>query len=521
MDTLGIKLVGLILAVVSLTAGSSGANAQQTPEAGVPIARTVSGVPQATTPVAAPQVKTVGHRLNGMKILYLLRRNGINVAPLNDETLLADALQTNISAGLLLGDGAIVARLPRAELEIWEKAEVPMLTAGLAPNPLSSLSTLFVMENDGNERSLRFVGLDGGTGLSLLTSISATVSNDSRDAREETLQVGQRLRLMSPVSAPQTEGLSSDKVFVNMAVLEGSVTSISRSPSGRISRLTISVPNFSSTSLGGVTVNDAGETVGLIESGNGNAAEVIPIAAVRRAVDRIRAGFKSRPRPWLGVRGAPVASMPVDELVLKGWNREKASRLISKQLGLVLTAVPPRTPASVADLRVGDIVTHINGGKVTGAEDFSSFLGHQTGKVPVRFTIVRPESRTPLVLSVRLNVSTNPVLEMKLAEQRAERMTSPDPLLASGIETLPIAPELAARLNARGGLFVVFVHPHSTAANAGVVSGDIIESIGGKLLTIAPFVGPISGKLALEVIRNGQKLEFHVSTETILPDSKP
>ena len=148
-------------------------------------------------------------------------------------------------------------------------------------------------------------------------------------------------------------------------------------------------------------------------------------------------------------------------------------------------------------------------------------LFRSTGKVPVRFTIVRPESRTPLVLSVRLNVSTNPVLEMKLAEQRAERMTSPDPLLASGIETLPIAPELAARLNARGGLFVVFVHPHSTAANAGVVSGDIIESIGGKLLTIAPFVGPISGKLALEVIRNGQKLEFHVSTETILPDSKP
>jgi S1-C subfamily serine protease len=470
--------------------------------------------PQGSGLVRAPQIKSIAHRLDGIKVLNLLRRNGIKVAPLSDEMLMAYAVQMSITAGLSLSDGSIVARLPRAELEMSLLSLYDGPSRGIALPSGETPASIFVIEPNGKEESLRILGMDGGTGLSLLSPDNPRPATTTRDARLETLVLGQRVRLVFPASVPNTEGLSTGEVFVNVQELEGRLTRISRGNSGEITQIVVHAPQLSLSIVGGVAVNDAGETIGLVEASNGEDAQIIPVAAVRRAVERIRLGLEKKPRAWLGARGASIATLSIEQLEFVGWKRDEASDLIAKQPGVLLTEVPPETPASVANLRVGDVVTRINGGRVASAEEFSTLLTKANGNSPVRFTLLRPNRSGPQVVSVKLHMTLDPVLEMEAAEQRALRMTSPDPLVVRGIETLPITSELATRLKARGGIVVVFLHPGTAASVSGLRPGDVIESINGRLIANEALTGTLPDEITLNIVRNGQPITLQVLSST-------
>src|SRR6476620_3310476 len=83
---------------------------------------------------SAPQVVTIVHRLNGLKMLRLLLRSPEQVeaiANLNEGFNFTDDVHINIIAGLAMDDGqTIAAWLPDAELEFG-----PSLFAPLAPAP--------------------------------------------------------------------------------------------------------------------------------------------------------------------------------------------------------------------------------------------------------------------------------------------------------------------------------------------------------------------------------------------------
>src|SRR5215204_6834378 len=70
---------------------------------------------------AAPQVVTIVHRLNGLKMFRLLLRSEEQVqaiAGLNSAFNLMDDVHTNVIAGLAMDDGeTIAAWLPEAEVE--------------------------------------------------------------------------------------------------------------------------------------------------------------------------------------------------------------------------------------------------------------------------------------------------------------------------------------------------------------------------------------------------------------------
>lgn len=480
---------------------------------------TATNAIKAPVPAAmdAPQVNPVIHRLNGLKILNLLRRNGVKVAPLNDEMLMSDAVQTSITAGLSLGDGSIVARLPRAELELPEMSQTAPSASGIAAHPFETPANLFVIQRDGKELTLRFMGLDGGTGLSLLGTDGPRVLPATRDATEETLAVGQRVRVMSPGRAPQADGLTSSALFVNIAQLEGNLSEVLRTSLGIVMRLTVTAENLSPAIVGGVAVNDAGETIGLVETINGNEAQLIPVRGVRRAVERIRLRLESKPQPWLGARGTSVAAISLEQLEIAGWKRADALDLMARQIGVVLTSVPPQTPAWLASLRVGDVVTQMNGAEIRSADDFSSLLTSVGANAPVLFWVTGPNRRMTRIVSIKLAVSLNPALAMEAAEERALRLSSSDPFVARGIETLTMTSELATRLKARGGLFVVFVHPSSAASRAGMQAGDVIESVNSKLLSESNLPVSFPSTITLDVVRNGQKLELQVESDPAAP----
>src|SRR6185369_8950399 len=85
---------------------------------------------------AAPQVVTIIHRLNGLKMFRLLARSQEQVQAISSldwSFNLMDNVHTSVSAGLALDDGeTIAAWLPEAEVEFGPVPPVPA-PAGAAP----------------------------------------------------------------------------------------------------------------------------------------------------------------------------------------------------------------------------------------------------------------------------------------------------------------------------------------------------------------------------------------------------
>src|SRR5215467_5123487 len=114
----------LQLIVVVLAVGMQLVTAQtdSTPPAKKPPAspKAAAAAPVQPRP-SAPQVVTVVHRLNGLKVFRLILRSQDQlqaVAGLDEASTLMDDVHTNVIAGLAMDDGQTVAAwLPEADLE--------------------------------------------------------------------------------------------------------------------------------------------------------------------------------------------------------------------------------------------------------------------------------------------------------------------------------------------------------------------------------------------------------------------
>jgi S1-C subfamily serine protease len=503
----------------------------------------------------SPQIITLVHRVNGFKALLLLRRSGQMVTTVDDNFMTSTDAVTSITAGFALGDGkSVVARLSQAEAEA--EAQTPVAwsyTMQTSPKvfgvetPQPERAEFVVVENNGKQSTARYVGLDGGSGLSLFQIPGLNVPV-SRDASEEKLAIGARVRLFAPARMATTVSTTEPStVSVSVGEIEGKITEITRTSTGRIAHLTVSAPNLSPAIVGGVTLNDAGETIGIVETSNAGQARLIPVSAVRRAAERVLARKSSVPRPWLGVRGEAVAATPFQKFYSIGWTQQEVAKLKESYKGILLTSVAPGTPAALADLRPGDVIVRVNDFDVKSAEDFSFVLNEAGSGATVNFTFFRgqapkppgfspamppvpptprpapqpslmsPESLSllkPLEVSVKMGEVLNPAGAMRLAESygRGIPELDPLPLIARGLETVTLSTKAAAHLGARAGLLVVFVEPESAAARAGLRVFDVIESVEGKPLGRTPLFGAIPPgnpqRLSLGVVRDHQKVEI-------------
>ncbi len=525
--------------------------------------------PQRVAPPAPapPQIVTVVHRLNGIKLIRWLNRQGAPVTAVieyDDANPLTSEMHTSITAGFALNDGhSIIASLPQAEAEVLAPAAAPVSPEEKRTKrdktPVAQVPDLMVMRGDGFKFAADYIGLDGLTGLSLLR-IDGLELPSIPDALEETLAVGQRVRLYAPAPAIQTETGPLTNLYLRMGEIEGKLANIARTSAGRVAHLTVSAANLSPAINGGVALNDAGETVGIVETSSKTEARILPTQVIRRAAERVMARRASVPRPLLGVRGKPVTAASLFQFTSSGWSQAEATALMGQGQGLLLTAVAPRSPAALADLRPGDIIVRVNETDVKNAEDFSFMLSEASDDAPVMFTILRGQtpaasappppsfpslppaaeaappapiadmpsielepfnlpkplkSLKPIAISVKLNFS----FKMDALMQNFPNAW-PDfstvwpaptaPLSARGIETIPLATAVpAARRGARRGVLVVAVSPAGQGQSAGLREGDIIEAINGKQLTsTAQTRKLLSGdaSLSLSVIRNGQKL---------------
>lgn len=491
----------------------------------------------------APQVITVLHRIKGLTLLRMLLRSGEQVGAFEDfdEAFEMKGVHTNIIAGLALDDGeTIAAWLPEADVEIEAAlpfaaapafpstpalpptaavvgpgASAPLMTIGPGlPAGVFTRPDITVIERDGKSQQARYVGLDGITGLSLLKLTEKNLPSRPL-AVELDPAVGQRMRLFSPEPVSETPATTNNSIYVRLGETEGEIVSVVRGRSGEIKRIRIKSAKLSRSNIGGVVVNEAGQTIGIVESIEGGEANVLSPATIRAAAKRVLAQQKSVPRPWLGISGEPVAFASLDRIVRNGWETQRAMSLLRTQRGILLNSVAPGSPASIAALRAGDVIVQVNDDDVRTSDDFSLLLAEAAAK-PVRFTIVRPNVETPESVTVELNESRDSKFSWPMFEESRPRASRRNPLLEHGIEAVPLRPLTSPRSGAARGLLVIYVQPGGAALKAGLLPGDVIEAINGKQvsgLSTGEKLELSRAGYTLKVLRNKKELVLTVVEE--------
>jgi S1-C subfamily serine protease len=378
------------------------------------------------------QVVTVVHRLSGWKLLTWLAANGPSTMQLDSLPSTEDA-HTNIVAGFVYDDGrTVVARLPRSEVEFESMPGPPpsflfatTAARGEQTEPARAEQPEFTLVTADNRRvAAKFIGLDAATGLSMLEAAQPLLNSPSGDNGDtEDPTVGQRVHLYAPAPAPPSESApraSGGYMLLNIDQREGRLTEVRRAPSGKPSRVVASV-SVTPDWTGAVAVNEAGEVVGIVSQSGDGVTQIVPVAAVHSACDRVLRLKGSAPRPWLGVRGEAAPQSPQTAWPTPGLSPEAAPPNAQGRRGVVLTSVAPGTPAARAGMLPGDVIARVGARDVRSVEDLSLTLDEEGVGSTVEFTVLRAFEAKPLKLNVQLQGAQNPALATALSEERAAR----------------------------------------------------------------------------------------------------
>jgi S1-C subfamily serine protease len=484
------------------------------------------------------QVVTIVHRINGLKMFRALLRSQQQVqgvASLDSTFNLMDDVHANVIAGVAMEDGeTIAAWLPEMDVEFGPPALLKPdtdLKTSPAPSDTSvseykdhfyDVPDVTVIGPDGKQLLAKYVGFDASTGLCIMQLTGKNLF-PAATLKVERLQIGEQVFLFGPEPVARAQAMMANNLATNMLVrmgaIEGRIQNVLPSPDGAVARLTVSAPRLSQANIGGVAVNEAGETIGIIDGLEGNEATILPAAAIRRAAQRVLGQQASVPRPWLGVRGEAVIALNMEQILNHGWAHERAAALAGNDRGIMLTSVLPGSPAAKAELRAGDVILKVGDKEIKKAEDFTWWLEQAGPSSSVQFTVARPDRPAEEALNVKLSGRLDPGLRFSFRRFNfnINRGLS---LLEHGIETIALRPVVATQLGTNAGLLVVFVEPGTPAHTAGLQPGDVIQSIDGKPVSsltrnTQALPKQTDKPLTLELVRNKTK-----RTVTILPAPK-
>jgi len=139
---------------------------------------------------------------------------------------------------------------------------------------------------------------------------------------------------------------------------------------------------------GGPLVDGSGRVIGISTAVSGEGQGIgfaIPINIARPIMDQAVEGYKPLTRPWMGVFYEPVTpalvssqDLPVDYGVL-----------VSKPAGTTDPAVVADSPAAVAGLQEGDLVTSINGDRIDALHPLDDLLSQYQRKDTITLSVLR------------------------------------------------------------------------------------------------------------------------------------
>ncbi len=187
---------------------------------------------------------------------------------------------------------------------------------------------------------------------------------------------------------------------------------------------------------------------------------VLPIADVKRVVQRILTAGKSVPHGWLGIEGKTLATFPA---------KDRARLSVSSAHGVVVTAVVPGSPAEEAGLAPGDVILAANDHPLESRRQLNDIVvSHAAGEI-LKLLVERGGQQHVCQVTLGSPEDT-PVSRSPVADEH----------LAIGLVTSELTAQLAKFFGVTGGLLVTHVFPDSPAAAAGLRSGDVIVKLDGQ-----------------------------------------
>jgi len=211
---------------------------------------------------------------------------------------------------------------------------------------------------------------------------------------------------------------------------------------------------------GGPLINMQGQVVGIntmIIAGGQGIGFAIPIDLAKGIVTQLKTSGQVT-RGWLGIT--------IQDL--KGQLAEYYGA--SGKTGVLVAGVVPGDPADQAGIQPKDIITEINGEKVTTSRDLTKLAAKLGVGDTAKVTILRNgKSKT-----LEIQIGKRPMTMASASESRQKEKQG-----EYGFKVTDLTPEIARRFNIEeiSGVIVVGVVPHSKADTAGVQQGDLIIEI--------------------------------------------
>ena len=244
---------------------------------------------------------------------------------------------------------------------------------------------------------------------------------------------------------------------------------------------------------GGALVDMDGDLIGIntaIFSRSGSSSGVgfaVPAAAVRRVVDSAVGGATAVIRPWLGVKGESVSADVARSLGL------------DRPQGLVVTEVWTGGPGDRADLRMGDVITAIDGAEVNDQGGLNFRVGTREPDETVRVSVLR--DGRPLVIDARVQRLPGD------ADVQGAMVIQSGGL--SGAQVLVLNPALADSLGGdpfASGVVVGQVASNSYARRGvGLQTGDVVMAVNDRPVTSPQQLANLPRGSQLLVERRGQR----------------
>ena len=214
---------------------------------------------------------------------------------------------------------------------------------------------------------------------------------------------------------------------------------------------------------GGPLINMQGQVVGIntmIIAGGQGIGFAIPIDLAKSIVTQLKTNGQVT-RGWLGIT--------IQDL--KGQLAEYYG--VSGKTGVLVAGVVPGDPADQAGIQPKDIITEINGEKVTSSRDLTKLAANLGVGDTAKVTILRNgKSKT-----LEIQIGKRPMTMASASESRQKEKQG-----EYGFKVADLTPEMARRFNIEetSGVIVVGVIPNSQADTAGVQQGDLIIEINHK-----------------------------------------